>query len=157
MPNKLIHSVDEAITKLENYCVYRERCHKEVEQKLKDMKMIPQAREIIILHLLENDFLNEERYAKSFARGKFKIKKWGKNRIIKELKFKGISNYNINSGIAEITEQQYLDAFHKLAENRFSSIKETNRNKKKKKLFDYLVYRGWETQLIYQKINELFN
>ena len=157
MHYKNIYTVEEALTKLENYCVYRERNHKEVEQKLIEMNMIPEAREIIILHLLENDFLNEERYAKSFARGKFKIKKWGKKRIIRELKFKGISKYNIEKGLKEISEQQYLDAFHKLAENRFNSIKETNKNKKKKKLFDYLVYRGWETHLIYEKMNELFN
>jgi len=153
MPEKLIHTVAEAIIKLENFCIYQERYHKEVELKLKDMKMIPQAREKIILHLLENDFLNEERYAKSFARGKFKIKKWGKKRIERELKFKGISKYNINSGLAEISEKQYLKTFHKLAENRFHSIKEIN---KKKKFFDYLVYRGWETHLIYEKMNELF-
>ncbi len=86
MHNKLIHTVDEALTNLENYCVYRERCHKEVEQKLNELRMIPEAKEKIILHLIEHDFLNEERYAKAFARGKFRIKKWGRQRIFRELK-----------------------------------------------------------------------
>jgi regulatory protein len=156
MHNKLIHTVDEALTNLENYCVYRERCHKEVEQKLNELRMIPEAKEKIILHLIEHDFLNEERYAKAFARGKFRIKKWGRQRIIRELKFKGISKYNIDTALNEIPDADYLNTFHELAEKKFNSIIESNKNKKKKKLIDYLLYRGWESHLIYDKVNELF-
>jgi len=156
MHDKLIHTVDEAIIKLENYCIYRERCHKEVEMKLKDMNMIEEARGKIILHLLENDYLNEERFAKSFARGKFRIKKWGKRRIIKELEYKGISKYNIETALKEISEKNYLNTFNELAEKKFKSITETNIQKKKRKLIDYLVYRGWESHLIYDKISQLF-
>jgi regulatory protein len=156
MHNKLIHTVDEALIKLENYCVYRERCHKEVEQKLNELKMIPEAKEKIIMHLLEHDLLNEERFSKTFARGKFRIKKWGKQRIIRELKYKGISRYNIDSALKEISDIDYLNTFHELAEKKFNSITESNKNKKKKKLIDYLLYRGWENHLIYDKINELF-
>ena len=156
MHNKLIHTVDEALTKLENYCVYRERCHKEVEQKLNEMRMIPEAKEKIILHLLKHDLLNEERFSKAFARGKFRIKKWGKQRIIKELKHKGISKYNIDSALKEISDIDYMNAFHELSEKKFNSISESNKNKKKKKLIDYLIYRGWESHLIYDKVTELF-
>lgn len=156
MHNKLIHTVDEALTKLENYCVYRERCHKEIEQKLNEMRMIPEAKEKIILHLLKHDLLNEERFSKAFARGKFRIKKWGKQRIIRELKYKGISKYNIDSALKEISDIDYMNAFHELSEKKFNSISESNKNKKKKKLIDYLLYRGWESHLIYDKVNELF-
>ena len=156
MHNKLIHTVDEGLTKLINYCVYRERCHKEVEQKLKELRMIPQAKEKIILHLIEHDFLNEERFSKAFTRGKFRIKKWGKQRIIRELKYKGISKYNIDSALKEISDVDYLNAFNELAEKKFNSITESNKNKKKRKLIDYLMYRGWESHLIYDKVNQLF-
>jgi len=156
MHNKLIHTVDEALTKLENYCVYRERCHKEIEQKLNEMRMIPEAKEKIILHLLKHDLLNEERFSKTFARGKFRIKNWGKQRIIRELKYKGISKYNIDSALNEISDIDYLNTFHELAKKKFNSITESNKNKKKKKLIDYLLYRGWESHLIYDKVNDLF-
>ena len=155
MHDKSTHTVDEALIKLENYCVYRERCHKEVEQKLYELRIIPEAKEKIILHLLEHDLLNEERFAKAFARGKFRIKKWGKQRIIRELKYKGISKYNIDSALKEISDVDYLNAFNELAEKKFNSITESNKNKKKRKLIDYLMYRGWESHLIYDKVNEL--
>ena len=156
MHNKLIYTVDEALTKLENYCVYRERCHKEVEDKLTQMRMIPEAREKIILHLLERDLLNEERFAKAFARGKFRIKKWGKQRIIRDLKYKGISKYNIESALKEISDADYFATFNDLADKKFNSITESNKNKKRKKIIDYFLYRGWESHLIYEKVNELF-
>ena len=156
MHDKLIYTVDEALIKLENYCVYRERCHKEVEQKLFEMRMIPEAKEKIILHLIEHDYLNEERFARAFTRGKFRIKKWGRHRINRELKYKGVSKYNIDSALKGISEGEYLITFNELAEKKFDSITESNKNKKKKKLIDYLLYRGWETNLIYDKVNQLF-
>ncbi len=157
MYNNLPRSITlaEAIKKMERYCAYQERCHKEVESKLNTMKLIPEAREKIILHLLEHNFLNEERFAKSFARGKFNIKKWGKQRITRELKYKGISAYNIKTALNEISNKQYLETFHQLAERKSSTIREDNKNKKRKKLTDYLLYRGWETSLVYEKVNEL--
>ena len=108
------------------------------------------------MHLLEHDFLNEERFAKAFVRGKFRIKKWGKLRIIRELKYKKVSKYNIETALKEISEVDYLNTFHELAEKKFNSITESNKNKKKKKLIDYLMYRGWESHLIYEKVTQLF-
>ena len=155
MHKKTTYTVNEALKKLEYYCSYQDRCHKEVEDKLHKMNMIPEAKEKIIVHLIEHKFLNEERFAKSFARGKFRIKKWGKQRIVRELKFKGISKYNIDSGLKEISEEDYLKTFNELAEKKFNSITETNIYKKKKKLIDYLLYRGWETNLVFDKVNQL--
>ena len=74
---KKTYTVDEALAKLQRYCAYQDRCHKEVAQKLRDMQMIPQAKEQIIMTLIEENFLNEELFAMAFVRGKFKIKKWG--------------------------------------------------------------------------------
>ena len=155
MHKKTTYTVNEALKKLEYYCSYQDRCHKEVEDKLHKMNMIPEAKEKIIVHLIEHKFLNEERFAKSFARGKFRIKKWGKQRIVRELKFKGISKYNIDSGLKEISEEDYLKTFNELAEKKFNSITETNIYKKKKKLIDYLLYRGWETNLVFDKVTQL--
>ncbi|WP_024768301.1 regulatory protein RecX [Aquimarina macrocephali] len=149
-------TVAEALRKMEHYCAYQERCHKDVEDKLRTMRLIPEAKEKIILHLLDHNFLNEERFAKAFARGKFNIKKWGKQRIVRELKFRNISPYNVKTALKEISEKDYFETFHKLAEKKYSTLTEHDKNKKRKKLVDYLLYRGWETTLVYEKANELF-
>ena len=94
--NAKVFTVEEAKKKLEYYCSYQERCHDEVVTKLKSLGMIPQAIDHIIVHLIEHNFLNEERFACSFARGKHQIKHWGKIRITNELKFRSISKYNIS-------------------------------------------------------------
>lgn len=117
--------------------------------------MIPQAIDVIVTHLITNNFLNEERFAKSFARGRFRIKYWGKVRIVRELKARQISKYNINSALKEIDEDEYLEAFHELSEKQWNTIKETNPIKKKKKLFDFLMRKGFESHLIYEAINSL--
>lgn len=157
MKSQKSYTVNEAKIALERYCAYQERCHKDVEQKLRDFNMIPQAQEVIIVHLIEHNFLNEERFAKSFARGKFNIKHWGKQRITRELKFRNISSYNIKSALAEISEKDYLAKFEKLAQKKLDSLNESNPQKKKKKLADYLLYRGWESNMVYEKVNELVN
>lgn len=149
------YSVTEATRKLKAYCAYQERCHKEVVQKLKGMRMIPDAIDQIVTHLIQENYLNEERFAQSFARGKFSIKKWGKNRIVNELKQREISRFNIKTALKEIDDSDYLKTLDELSKKRLGQIKETNIQKRKKKLADYLLYRGWESQLIYQKIKEL--
>lgn len=117
--------------------------------------MIPQAIDHILIQLIESNYLNEERFAKAFARGKFRIKHWGKNRIVRELKFREISKYNIESALKEIPQQDYLDALDAMAKKKMDSILERSVLKKKKKLADYLLYRGWEPHLVYDKVNEL--
>jgi len=149
------YTVQEATKKIESYCAYQDRCHKEVVSKLKDMGMIPLAIDTIIAQLIEDRFLNEERFAKSFARGKFNIKKWGKNRIVRELKFRNISKYNITTALKEIEPEAYLTTLDDLAHKRLQQITETNIQKRRKKLADYLLYRGWESHLVYEKLREL--
>ena len=149
------YTVEEAKKKLEQYCAYQERCHSEVLQKLKKMHMIPQAIDLIVVHLLDHNFLNEERFAKAFVRGKFRIKKWGKYRITQELKRKDITKNLITSALKDISDTEYSNTFHELAEKKAATIKERNPQKKKKKLADYLLYRGWESHLVYDKVNQL--
>lgn len=150
-----LFTINDIMKKMENYCVYQERCHQEIENKLKEFNLIPQAKEAILLHLLENNYLNEERFSKAFARGKFTIKKWGKQRIVRELRLKNISDYNIKSALKEIDEDDYINTFDELAEKRLKEIKERNIYKKRKKLADYLLYRGWESDIVYSKVTEL--
>nr|AOE09943.1 regulatory protein RecX [uncultured bacterium]CCF99389.1 regulatory protein RecX [uncultured Flavobacteriia bacterium] len=150
------YTLKEATAKLEGYCAYQERCHKEVNQKLREMRMIPEAVDIIILHLLKYNFLNETRFTQAYTRGKFNHKKWGKQRIVRELRYRDISKYNIDLGLKEITDEDYENTFNELAEKRhFQLSSENNLQKKRKKLADYLLYRGWESFLVYDKVNEL--
>ena len=155
MVKKQTYTLDEAKRKLENYCAYQERCHKEVRQKLQEMNMIPEAIDVIMVHLIKHNFLNEERFAKAFVRGKFYIKKWGKYRLTLELKKKDISKTNINQAINEIDDENYYKTFNDLAKKQVLSLTDKNKLKKRKKLADYLLYRGWESQLVYEKVNEL--
>lgn len=149
------YTLQEATKKLEHYCAYQERCHKEVVQKLTDMYMIPEAIDVIVVHLLQHNFLNEERFAKTFVSGKFKIKAWGRRRLTFELKKKGVGKVNINQALADISDEEYIGVFNDLAEKKANSIKESNLFKKKKKFIDYFLYRGWESHLVYDKANEL--
>lgn len=148
------YTVDEAQKKLENYCAYQERCHKEVRGKLREMRMIPEAVDKIMVHLIQNNYLNEERFAKAFVRGKFRIKKWGKNRLVRELKFRDISKFSIDTALKEIDADAYHQTLEELVQKRIAQVKEKNSYKKKRKVADYLLYRGWESHLVYQKINE---
>lgn len=155
MKNEKSYTVDEATKLMENFCAYQERCHKEVEQKLYDLHMIPEAREKIMLHLLQHNFLNEERFSKAFARGKFTIKNWGRIRIVNELKFRNISPYNIKSALKEIDGEDYLKTIQKVAEKKLALIREPNAFKKKSKLINYLSAKGYESELIYEVANGL--
>ncbi len=152
---KEVFSIKEAIKKIEHYCAYQERCHDEVVQKLRTMKMDTDEIDTIIVKLIQDNFLNESRFACSFARGKHRIKFWGKNRIVNELKFRNIGQYNINLALKEISNEEYLDTFEKIATRNWESIKETNLQKKRKKFCDYLLRKGFESNLIYEKAKEL--
>lgn len=149
-------SLSEAHSKLKKYCSYQERCHKEVRMKLNEMRMIPEAIDHIIVELIKDDYLNESRFAQSFVRGKFRIKKWGKQRLVSELRKRDISSANINRALKEINEEEYYKTFDQLARKRFNSLNSGKCELNKKKLTNYLLYRGWESQMVYEKVRELF-
>ena len=157
MNSKKSYTVQEIQQKIAQYCVYQDRCHKEVEEKIKSFDLIPEAREMILLNLMKDNFLNEERFAKSFARGKFRIKHWGKNRIVNELKMRDISPYNIKTALKEIDDNEYINTIYKITENRNNVISETNHYKRKKKLIDFLLRKGFETDLIFKTIDDVLS
>ena len=152
---KEVYSIKEATNKIEHYCAYQERCHEEVVSKLRSMNLDSEEIDEIIAHLIGSNFLNESRFACSFARGKHRIKHWGKIRIVNELKFRKITTYNINLALKEITAEEYADTFHSLAERQWDLINETSALKKRKKICDYLLRRGFESNLVYEKVKEL--
>lgn len=151
------YTINEAKKKVEGYCAYQERCHLEVTTKLRTMRMIPEAIDLITTHLIQNDFLNEERFSRSYARGKFNVKNWGKTKIVSELRRRNISKYNIKLAMEEIDEEDYIQKLDLIARKRLIQIKEVNLQKRKKKLANYLLYRGWEINLVYSKISELIS
>ena len=155
--NKKSFTVDEFQKKLEHYCVYQDRCHQEVERKMGEYQLIPEAQEKILLHLIQHNFLNEERFSKSFARGKFRIKNWGKQRIVRELNFRNISSYNIKTALKEINEEDYLQTIYIITENKNNNIFEKNIHKRKKKLTDFLLRKGFEYDLIFKTVKDIIN
>ena len=149
------YNLQEIKRKLEHYCIYQERCFKEIDEKLNSFFLIPVAKEEILIHLIENNYINEERFVQSFARGKHNYKNWGRNRIKNELKFRNISSRLIDIGLREIDNDSYLEKFDSLAEKHWETIKEKKGPKKNKKFIDYFLRRGFETNLIYEKLREL--
>jgi regulatory protein len=150
-----IFSIKEALLKLEHFCTYQERCHAEVVSKLYSLKMTPDEIDYIVVQLIENNFLNETRFACSFARGKHRIKQWGKIRITNELKARQISSTNISLALKEISPEEYESTFENLSERCWNSIPEKNILKKRKKFCDYLLRRGYESNFVYDKVKEM--
>lgn len=149
------YTVKEATNKLMQYCAYRDRSQKEVEEKLREMRMIPEACEQITIKLMQENFLNEERFARSFARGKFRIKKWGRIKIKQELKLREISTPLIKIALSEIEDKSYYHTLEELAIKKLVLIKEKDPYKKKKKLIDYLLRKGYESNLIFEVTTNL--
>lgn len=135
---------DEIKLKLVNYCVYQDRCHAEVEQKMKEFLLIEEAKEEIMLYLLKENYLNEERFTRSYIRGKFYIKHWGRNKIKMNLKQKQISEKLISSCFNEIDERDYEATLRKIYEDYSSKQKGLKEYQRKAKTVKYLLSRGFE-------------
>lgn len=141
--------------KLEHYCAYQDRCHQEVYQKMYSFNLSFHEKEELMVYLIDNNFLNEERFAQSFVRGKHNYKKWGKVRITNELKARNISSTIIKIALKEINDSLYFEMFDDLANKHWETISEKNIMKKRKKFCDYFIRKGWENELIYDKVKEL--
>ncbi|WP_409013130.1 regulatory protein RecX [Chryseobacterium sp. BIGb0232] len=139
--------------KLVSYCVYQDRCHAEVEQKMREFLLIEEAKEEIILYLMKENYLNEERFTRSYIRGKFYIKHWGRNKIRMNLKQKQISEKLINMCFDEIYEDDYTKTITRIYEDYSSKQKGLQEYQKKAKTIKYLMSRGFE----YEKINDIFD
>ena len=151
MSSKSIYNLQEIIQKLEYYCSYQERCHLEVQEKLQSFNLTENERNQIIVHLIDTNFLNEERFALIFSISKFHQKFWGKIRIKNELKARKISDYLITKGLNSIPQEDYNDFFEALSERVWNTITEKNALKKRKKFCDALLRKGWESDKIYEK------
>jgi len=143
---------DEIKQKLVNYCVYQDRCHYEVEQKMKEFLLIDEAKEEIMLYLLQENYLNEERFTRSYIRGKFYIKHWGKTKIRIHLKQKQVSEKLIRVCFDEIDEHDYNRTIRKIYEDYYLKQKGLQEYQRKSKTIKYLMSRGFE----YEKINDIF-
>lgn len=147
---------DQAFQKLKHFCGYQERTHQEVKEKLYSMGLWKKDVETLLSRLIEEDYLNEERFAKSFAGGKFRMKSWGRVKIIHEMRQKKISEYCIKKGLKEIDETAYLTALDKLGRKKLATLKsETNIFVRKRKLLDYLLRKGYEGDLCHTLVQEL--
>ena len=143
-------------TAIIHYCNYQERCHNEVRNKLYELGCKTTEVNDLIALLIEKNLLNEERFARSYARGKFRIKHWGRNKIIQQLKLKKISDYCIKKGMSEIDEEVYENTLFKIAEKKWQELRtERNSRTKQVKLFRFLLQRGFETNFINTTINNL--
>lgn len=151
------YTLDNLKTRLERYCAYQERCHQEVQTKLRQLGAFRNDSDAVISHLIQNDYLNETRFAMLYVRSKFSIKKWGKKRIVNELKQRKITSYNIDKALAQIIEEDYRLTFDTLAEKRWDQLKGNKEPlpQRKKKWINYLQYRGWESHLIFDALNKL--
>ncbi|PZX59852.1 regulatory protein [Algoriphagus ratkowskyi] len=150
-------SQEEAFEKLTTFCAYQERCPWEIRRKLYEKGIIDEKAEQLITELIAEEFVNEERYARAFARGKFRLKKWGRNRIRMELKMKEFSEELIRKGLSEIDPEEYYDTLLTQTEKKWESTHESDSFKKKYKVTQYLMTRGFEMDLVKEAIESLIS
>lgn len=148
MQEKKLFPFQEIKQKLVNFCVYQDRCHAEVEQKMREFLLIPEAKEEILLYLIKENYLNEERFTRSYVRGKFYIKKWGKNKIKLNLLQKGISEKLILKSFSEINQEDYVKELKLLIEKLQPLGKGLKEYQKKQKIIKTLLSKGYEYDLI---------
>ena len=148
-------NTQEVRQKIERYCAYQERCHQEVRDKLYALGVHSSEVEEIIAALIVDGFLNEERFAKAFAGGKFRMKKWGRLRIVNELERKGISKNCIKSGLHEISETDYVNTLEKVLTEKIRLVDEENIYVKRDRVSNYAIQRGYEPDLTWRILREL--
>jgi regulatory protein len=139
---------EEIRQKMMNYCVYQDRCHQEVEQKMREFLLIPEAIEEILMYLLKENYLNEERFTRSYIRGKFYIKNWGKNKIKLNLKQKGVSEKLAKKCFDEIDEKDYINTIKKTFSVYYAKLNDSQENTKYYKTIKFLLSKGFEYETI---------
>lgn len=142
------------LNKIQKYCAYQERSHSEVRNKLLQLGARGHNLEEIMATLIEKGFLNEERFAVAYAGGKFRIKHWGKNKIVQQLKLRKISDYSIKKSLKEINDKDYRKTLQQLIEKKWVAVKENNTLIKKDKVARYCIGRGYEPELVWNIIND---
>lgn len=155
---KVVYTHVQAVEALQHYCAYQDRCHKEARQKLRELGYYGEPAEAVIADLITEKYLDELRFAQSFARGKFKIKRWGRMKITRELKQRDLSAYCIRKALKEIEEPDYIDVLcsdiekHNAQELRRARYSDWDR---RGKVADYMIKRGFEASLVWDMIREM--
>jgi regulatory protein len=147
-------SPKEALVKIQSYCAYQERSHKEVKNKLYEYGLYSSEVDELISTLIVDGFLNEERFAKAFAGGKFRIKKWGRLKIKQELEMLGLTKRNIASGLKEIDSSDYSKTLKSLIKKKASLTAESNPFKKKNLIAKFVIGKGYEAEIVWEMVKE---
>jgi len=142
------------LTKMQNYCSYQERSFFDVKNKLISWNVQEKIMDKIISKLVDQDYLNEERYAKAFTGGKFRINKWGKNKIINELHKKQIPDIYIQIGINEIDDNEYFNTLKEIISKKDANLKIANQEKRMQKLANYAISRGFDRGIVWKVLNQ---
>jgi regulatory protein len=146
--------LESTLAAIKNYCAYQERCHSEVRSKLISLACYGEDLEEAIGILIEENYLNEERFATTYAGSKFRLQSWGKIKIKQQLKAKQVSDYCIRKAMASIDEAAYEEKLYHLMQKKIDSLSaESNQWKKKQKVFNYLLQKGFEQDIIHSLWN----
>lgn len=149
------YSSEEAFLRISRYCAYQERSHKEVRTKLFSYGLYPSEVEQTISRLITDGFLNEERFAKAFAGGKFRMQKWGRAKIIRALETHGVSDRCIQRGLKEIEMPAYSKTLRSLLAKKLKSLKEPNLFKARQKTAQFAIGKGYEPDLVWEFLREM--
>jgi regulatory protein len=153
-PNNKVYDLKEARLKIEHYCAYQERSHKQVQEKLISFGLIPDVVDELLFELIQGNFLNETRFATAFTRGKFNVKGWGRIKIKQHLKQHKVSEFNIKKALEEINEGDYMNRFEDIASKKWAALKGENAVQKKQKLLRFMYSRGFESHLVYDFLRD---
>jgi regulatory protein len=153
--NKLYLSPEAALEKMRNWCAYQERSQSETLKKIRSFGVSQENAEQILSSLITENFVNEERFARAFAGGKFRMKRWGRNKIRMELKKHQVSDYSIKKALEALGDEEYERAAGILIEKKLNTILSTDRRKKYYSTLNYLVSRGFESDLVISRLNQL--
>jgi regulatory protein len=148
-------SITSAKEKIYRYCAYQERTHLDVKDKLYSYGLNTDEVELLTTQLITDGYLNEERFAKTFAGGKFRIKGWGRIKIVHELEARGITKNCIQSAVKEIDEKEYVTTLQELLTKKVKLLDDTDRFVMRDKLARYVIQRGFEPDLVWSMIKDM--
>ncbi len=140
--------------KIEHYCIYQERCHLEVTKKLNKLNVFGDEANEYVCYLIDENFLSETRFSEAFVRGKFNSNNWGKVKIIRELKSRNISDWNISNALNQISDEDYQNKLRKLCKKQVE-LSDKPKIELKNKVVKSLSIKGWEIDLIVSQLNQL--
>mgnify|MGYP000167717910 CR=1 FL=1 len=155
--SKEVYTVSQALDKAMKYCAYQERCHSEVRQRLNGFNLTEDERDQVIFELIQEGFLSEERYSRAFVRGKFRMKQWGRKKIILALRQKQVSESCIQLGLNEIEDQEYNATLIQLIEKSIEKHKSLQPYQRKAKTAQNMIGKGFEAELVWDNLNTIIN